>query len=55
MLHLDDESGSPDSDTEAPSLFGKLGGIFGKKSKTGKQEAGNQKSEVKSRKEVMRG
>jgi hypothetical protein len=38
MLHLEDVSKTADSDSEAPSLFGKLGGLFGKKSKTGKPE-----------------
>lgn len=54
MLHLDGEAEPADSDTEEPWLIGKLGGLFGKKSRTRKQEAGSGKSEVKRRNEVMR-
>jgi len=45
MLHLGDENGEADSDTDAPSLFGKLGGFFGKKSRARKQEVGSRRSE----------
>ena len=36
MLHLEDDDRAAETENEAPSLFGKLGGFFGKKSRNGK-------------------
>jgi hypothetical protein len=46
MLHLDDVNGTGDSDSEAPTLLGKLGGLFGKKTRAGTQETRSRKSEA---------
>ena len=35
MLHLDEDANVPDSETEASSLLGRLGGLFGKKPRGG--------------------
>jgi hypothetical protein len=45
MLHLEDVIKAADTDSDAPSLLGKLGGLFGKKSKAGKPEVRSRKSE----------